>query len=276
MANGADLSNSIGILLDSNNNYYCNNNVFIKPCFENIDTAIQINYGNQNQFEHIRSEDNNYTFKTYNNSRGNSCYIGDGDMTADLNDNTNRIITQPEKSFGHGLKIIDLDMVKNSEINDTNLNMTNFVVMHQGGSTSASITATNNYELNNNYLVQKVTKKGLGFYVKTDKVKKFLMRKITEAGYAGRYFIKCFDNNKTVIANSTISLTAIETLSPRTEITNSFINSTNDARDILFILPEEVKYIFVGVTKINTDLHIRNFILYGENNTTTSTNIETL
>ena len=82
--------------------------------------------------------------------------------------------------------------------------------------------------------------------------------------------------HKTVIANSTISLTAIETLSPRTEITNNFISSSDDARDILFILPEEVKYIFVETTKINTDLHIQRLQLWGENNTTISTDINLL
>ena len=148
--------------------------------------------------------------------------------------------------------------------------------MHSGGSTGTSVAYANNYILNENYLIQSIQQKAIGIFIDTSKAKKFFIKKITEPGYAGRFCLRCYDSDKNVIANS-MNIDSFEGITARTEINNTYMNSTNNPRDVYFIIPENVKYIYLGVSKIgNNDIHIKSYEIYADYDCATNNNITNL
>lgn len=276
-SNQSDKTGTVGILLDSNDNYNCNNNTFIKPSIETIDTAIKILYGHSNKFEYIRSEDNTITAVISSNAKNNMIFVGNGDMSYNISNKTNKIISQEEKNFGNGLKIAEIDFTKDCDITTNKETQVQYIhsdkvaFMHSGGSTSDSVAYANNYELTQNYLIQMVQSKAIGIFIDTTKAKRFFIKKITELGYAGRFCLRCYDESQNVISSSNVSLDSFEGLGARNEINNTFMTSTNNPRDVQFILPDNVKSIYLGISKIgNNDIHIKSMEIYSDYDCKTS------
>ena len=276
-----DKTGTIAIWLNSNNNYKCNNNVFIKPSIEQTETAIKIDYGHSNRFEEIRSESNNLTANLSNNTMNNIIFVGNGDISYLSGNKTNKIVSSIEKSFGNGIKIFETDLTQETSLTtssggNTYINFDKSCAMHSGGSTGTSVGYTNNYTLNENYLIQSVQQKAIGVFIDTSKAKRFFIKKNTEPGYAGRFCLRCYDINKNVIANS-MSIDSFEVVTARTEINNTYMNSTNHPRDFYFIVPENVKYIYLGVSKIgNNDIHIKSYEIYADYNCSVNNDITNL
>ena len=276
--NSEDYSATIGVELIGTDTRRINNNVFMKPTFEYLNTGVKIVYGTGNEVYNGRFENVNYAGNFDANSRVNVIDVGYGNTGYISAQATNTVTSTASNSMLGKVKICDIDIYANSTIEDyqgTNrLTVTNYIIMNQGGSTTDHIASDGNYELANGYFVQKVSQKGFGVFVDARVAKKFYLRKDTALGYAGRYVIKLYDESKTAISTSTIgSLDGSAALLTTNDISNSFRNSVNMNTDFVVNIPEAAKYVFIGGTKVGDDIKIKRLEIYSDQPATVKTSL---
>ena len=271
-SNQLDKTNTIGIKIEGSTSYV-NNNYFLKPSFEQLDIGVSLIYCSNNTFSQCRCEQVNNAVITDNLSRINIFDIGYGNIVYDLNNNTNLIKSQALNCLLNPTKIYDIiyndkTSFSTSENNDLFMNTTDYCIMHSAGSTSNSISYNDNYLLSNNYLEQLVTKKAIGVFLDTRINKKFYARKFTKFDMPGRWFIVFYDNEKNPISSSVIGdfVETSESFNPYNDISNGYRTLADLNHDLLINVPDNAKFIFLGVTMVNTHFSIKELQIYAETN----------
>lgn len=266
-SNQLDKTGTIGIKMSGGDNNYSNKNYFLKPNFEQLDKCVVLTRCANNTFKQCRCEKINVTLSTDNLSRINEFEIGYGNIVYDINNQTNILRTQAMKPLLTPTKVYDINYNDNTTFETNNdvlyMKTNNYCVMHSGGSTSKALSYNDNFLLSDGYLKQLVTKKAIGIFIKTDILKDFYARKQTLFNEPGRWFLRCYDENKAVITNLGANFNETsETLTKYNDINNGYRTTADLNHDIFIHIPDNVKYIFFGLTRVGTPYSIKSMEIY--------------
>lgn len=280
-SNQLDKTNTIGIKMSTITSFI-NNNYFIKPSFEQLDKCVVLEKCANNTFKQCRCEKVNTTIVTDELSRINEFDIGYGNIVYDINNQTNILRTQAMKPLFTPTKVYDIIYDDNTsfitnEQNALRMITNNYCIMHSGGSTSKNIAYNDNFLLSDGYLKQLVTQKAIGIFIKTDTIKDFYARKQTLFDEPGRWFLRCYNENKEVITDLGENFNETsETLTKYKDINNGYRTTVDLNHDIFIHIPDNVKYIFFGLTRVGTPYSIKSMEIYANKEFQYSDDITTL
>ena len=280
-SNQLDKTGTIGIKMSGGDDNYTNNNYFLKPNFEQLDKCVVLTRCANNTFKQCRCEKVNITLSTDNLSRINEFEIGYGNIVYDINNQTNILRTQAMKPLLTPTKVYDINYNDNTSFETYNdvldMKTNNYCVMHSGGSTSKSLSYNDNFLLSDGYLKQLVTRKAIGIFIKTDTIKDFYARKQTLFNEPGRWFLRCYDENKEVITDLGENFNETsETLTKYNDINNGYRTTADLNHDIFIHIPDNVKYIFFGLTRVGKPYSIKSMEIYANKEFQYADDIENL
>ena len=266
-SNQLDKTNTIGIKITGTDNWP-NNNYFLKPNFEQLDKCVSLTKCANNTFTQCRCEKVNVTLVTDSLSRINEFEMGYGNDVIDMNNRTNIYKTQAMKILTTPVKVYDIVYNDHTTFETANnvlyMNTDDYCVMHSGGSTSTGLAYNDNFLLSDGYLKQLVLKKAIGIFIKTDTVKKFYARKQTLFAEPGRWFIRFYDENKTVISNLGDFVECSESFNKYNDIDNGYRTLADLNHDLAFVVPDSAKYIFFGLTRVGTPYSIKSMEIWSD------------
>lgn len=267
-SNQLDKTGTIGIRITGITDRWVNNNYFLKPSFEQLDKCVSLTQCCNNTFTQCRCEKINVSLVTDTLSRVNEFELGYGNDVTDIKNACNIYKTQAKKILD--TPVLAYHMVYNDHTTfetDNNviyMNTDDYCVMHSGGSTSTGLSYTSNFLLSDGYLKQLVTNKAIGVFIKTDTIKKFYAHKETLFSEPGRWFIRFYDENKDVISNLGDFVTLSESMNKYNDINNGYRTLADLNHDFAFIVPDNAKYIFFGLTRVGTPYSIKSMDIWAD------------
>ena len=262
-----------------NGDYYNNSNLFFKPSFELSDTTsspgesipILIEYGNRNNFLYCRNEGNsNTTLRILNDSSENEITASYGEAIVDdagnypytKSVNSREALTyQPKNLVVSSGKIRDKSAFYNGS---TNINVAGFHIA--SSASAAAFPSLSSLIIQTDYL-EVTPQRGVGFFVDTDKNKRFTLVKDAEEGFGGRISIRCYDENGAILdnlgANAPYVKSKITTgFNYKSSFGKVYQTGIDNDNAIYFKVSEDVKKIVVILHGGTNNLKIKSFSLY--------------
>ena len=273
--------NRYGVRITSKESYYNNNNVFIKPSFElnasdasGEAVAILMEYGNQNSFLKIRDEGNDTTTRISNNSTENEITTGYGFLSID--DQSAYPVTKYNSMrtqiFDEAKNCIFLSGPMHKKACYYN-GATNVNIPDVNITSSSNAIVWSNLDLitiNAEY-IEITGGRGIGRFVKTSNMKRFVIRKDTEDGYGGRVAIRCYDASGTILTSSGPNHPYVKTKANATVSYSSgyggiYQTGSDSIESLYFEVHDDVKSIAVICAIGSNNLRIRSFSISSPDN----------
>lgn len=278
-SNKAQNCYGVRITSQSSTKYYSNNNAFFATSIEMQNASrtggaegvpILIEYGNQNHFWGFRNESNNETLvRISNNSTENSVTTGYGSIDrSGVNDSSlypatyiessrNRLQETARTFFNSG----PLHLAACYYDGATNIHVPR---CHLYSSSNNSVNVySNDLTLNANYLIVNATR-GVGVFVDTRTIKRFVVRRDVESANPGRVAVRCYDSSGNVLNSAGANHPYVKGLSFRTPTYTSnfggaYGTASDTAGDFFFVVHADVAYIAIICHGGTAPLYIRSF-----------------
>lgn len=275
-----------GVKIASNEMYYNNNNVFIKPSFElNKNTAspgeaipILIEYGSSNQFKDIRNESNSITtVRLKNNSTDNIITAGYGDIyKEDLSEYPTNVI----KSTINASKNECVFNIYNS---GTLYNKACYYTAESVHVADTHITISSNGTINKDGndvnimpgYIECLGGRGVGVMIDTNLCKHFLIKRNVEISNPGRIGIRCYDENGNVLNDVGVNHPYVKggirnVLTYTSAYGGIYRQGVDNGNHTEFQLHDDVKKIALLITSGTKPLRIKSFSIYADSTYDTS------
>lgn len=273
---------------------YNDNNVFEKPAIElgkttaspGVATLFLIRWGSSNKFKDVRSESNSDVLvEIYNRSEYNEIELGYSEfdfITADpikgnaVNDQStspfNTVTVRSKNPLkGVTFPIFNSGPIYKTAVQATSDTKTVYIPGMSAINPSESIVRPYYYYTTINPSWIEVTNNvGIGLFVNTKNLKKFVVRRDVEFDKPGRVFILCFDADGKRLTNTDpghpyLKSTYNRPLNYTTNYGGGYINTFDNQDDVLFAVSDDVKSVYVGVSSGTNPIRIRALSIHALN-----------
>lgn len=187
-----------GVVIGNDGTTNPNNNVFYKLCVEEIEKGVQINYGYNNAFYNVRSENTTLVFECLNTSNNNIMLIGYGNTTYNGNYRKNYIVsvTNTQYPLKYPFLVYDgSDFITSVAESENQYIVGENLFSYNNGSLRLYTTGTKEdgyIQLNNSNI-------GVAFSCRGDGTEEFAVNRQYVSGAEGRVLVALFDSNNAPI-----------------------------------------------------------------------------
>lgn len=273
-----------GVRITSGDGTYThnNNNLFIKPCFElNAPAAepdgeavpILVEHGVLNRFESCRAEGNSAIFaRVLNDSQGNEFHTGygyDPGIDDQSRSRSSWVTSRLLRLITHARSALFLSGPLHKRAGYYDKNRVHVPGVHLMTSTSDKVErAVDSIIIADDYL-QLPPGRGVGIFIDTSRLKRFVVRPDVDEGYGGRIRVRCYDRDGKILQDLGNGTPYVTGMSFHTLYFDSasfggtYITGSDGDVDLFVAVGDEVKIIdvfLVGGSK--ADLRIRSFGVY--------------
>lgn len=235
-----------GVVIGNDGTTNPNNNAFYKLCIESIEKGVQINYGYNNAFYNVRSENTTLVFECLNTSNNNIMLIGYGNTTYNGNYRKNYIVsvTNTQYPLKYPFLVYDgSDFMTSVAESENQYIVGENLFSYNNGSLRLYTTGTkeDGYIQLNNYNI------GVAFSCRGNGTEEFMVSRQYVSGSEGRVLVALFDENNTPIDGLIYYGNDMQ----KTFIDSSvcYESAVNGSGTLIFKVPNGCKKVFIALFK---------------------------
>lgn len=253
------VDSSVGVLIDSECEYFSNNNRFYNQCLEGLHTAIVLNYANYNYFYDIRTENCTYALEENNESQYNIVKIGYG-ITAKKGDGAS-YIAEPRNMVDYFKKLYDGRLIAKNTVHNEMVAYNPDLCEISNGTIHRRLYRI----LREGDHIVIPSGRGAGIIVDTANCKSFIIVPHYVNGMTGRSIVRMFDSEGNILNVAPVGVSNRPWTYSSINETDSFITGSNNNASAYIKVPDECAKLFIGLYGHTTHSHVHSFDVYSEN-----------